>query len=115
MAEGGLPAIDDRRPLLISGAALKAFLVDRRKRRRRTCRPGKFYCFSCRDPRAPWGGTADVSFHSAKVVRLAALCSFCETAMHKAAKRSNLTALASIIELHMPALERMNDRFRPGL
>lgn len=104
----GLGAIDDRRPLLIHGSALKAFLAKRRETRRHTCRPGEFYCFRCRVPRAPWGGTADLSFRNEKVARLAALCASCGTPMHRTVRRADLPTLGVLIDLHTLAPERMN-------
>ena len=49
----GLATIDDRRPLLVHGAVLKAFLQARQGARRRKCRPDEFYCFECRSREAP--------------------------------------------------------------
>lgn len=51
----GLPAIDQRRPLLIAGDALVDFLKARRAMNKRPCRPGEIYCLRCRLPRVPLG------------------------------------------------------------
>lgn len=110
----GLEAIDDRRPLLIHGATLKAFLTKRREKHRQTCRPGEFYCFRCRAPRRPWGDTADLSFRNEKVARLAALCAVCGTPIYRTVRRADLPALASLIDLHTLAPERMNDCSAPN-
>lgn len=110
----GLEPIDHRRPLLIHGATLKAFLAKRRQGRRQTCGPGEFYCFRCRAPRRPWGDTADLSFRNEKVARLAALCAVCGTPMHRTVRRADLPTLASLIDLHTLAPERMNDCSAPN-
>jgi excisionase family DNA binding protein len=110
----GLTALDERRPILIHGSVLKAFLARRRQARRQTCHPGEFYCFRCRGPRAPWGGMADVSLRTTEVANLTALCACCETPMHRAVRRADLPALASLIDLRTPASERLNDRSDPS-
>jgi hypothetical protein len=55
----GLPALDDRRPMLILGRELGAFLQARRTKNKRTCQPGEMYCLRCRIPRMPAGDMAD--------------------------------------------------------
>ena len=105
----GLTPIDDRRPTLVYGAVLVAFLAERQQARRRKCALGEFYCFKCRAPRKPWGDTADATTHTAKIVRLAALCSICETAMHKSIRRTDVPRLATVIEIRPVAGERLND------
>ena len=51
----GLPTCDDRRPMLILGPELAAFLQARRLKNRQTCAPGELYCVRCRAPRVPAG------------------------------------------------------------
>jgi len=111
----GLSALDERRPILMHGSALKAFLAGRRQARRQACRAGEFYCFRCRAPRLPWGGMADVSFRSDKVASLSALCACCETPMHRAVRRTDLPMLASLIDLRTPAPERLNGCSGPSV
>lgn len=110
----GLQPIDYRRPLLIHGADLKAFLAKRREKRRQTCRPDELYCFRCRAPRTPWGRTADLSYRNEKIARLAALCALCETPMHRTVRCADLPALAFLIDLHTLGSERMNDCSDPN-
>lgn len=106
----GLEPIDDRRPLLIHGSRLKAFLSKRRQDRKQTCRPGEFFCFRCRTPRKPWGGTADVTFRTEKLASLLALCAECETPMYRAVRVADLPSLRSLIDLRTMEPERLNDR-----
>ena len=44
----GLPTSDGRRPMLILGRDLVAFLSARRAKNKRTCPPGELYCVRCR-------------------------------------------------------------------
>ena len=55
----GLPTCDDRRPMLILGRHLAAFLQARRLKNKRTCKPGEIYCIRCRVPRNPAGNMAE--------------------------------------------------------
>ncbi len=105
----GLKTIDDRRPLLIHGAALKAFLAERQTARKHVCGPGELFCFKCRVPRTPYGGMADVAEHTAKIARLTAICSVCETAMHRTIRRADLGKLALVLNLKSMASERLKD------
>lgn len=105
----GLATIDDRRPLLVYGTTLKAFLQARQGARRRKCRPGEFYCFKCRESRSAWGGMADIRPHSDKIVKLTALCNECGTEMHRSVRRSDLGKLALLLELKSMAPERLSD------
>ena len=106
----GLKTIDHRRPLLIHGAALKAFLAERQLARKHACGLGEFFCFKCRAPRAPYGGMADVAEHTTKIAKLTAICSVCETEMHRTIRRADLGKLASVLNLKSMASGRLCDR-----
>lgn len=95
----GLPKLDDQRPVLIHGRALKAFLSARQERSRAPCAVGEFYCFRCRAPRPPWGGIADVIPHSSKTVQLKSICAVCETPIHRIVKLADLGAHAAVLDL----------------
>ena len=49
----GLATVDQRRPLLVHGQDLVAFLKTRRAAKKRPCRPGEIYCVRCHEPRSP--------------------------------------------------------------
>ena len=91
----GLPTIDDRRPLLIHGAALRAFLEARRAAARRPTRPGLMYCLKCREARSPAHGMADfIPAEGGGPGDLRALCATCGTLMHR---RTRADALAVVL------------------
>jgi len=106
----GLAAIDDRRPALVHGAVLKAFLKGRQQSRQQKCAPGEFYCFRCRAPREPSDGAAALSLRSDKIANLSARCKVCETQMHRAIRRSDVPKFAAVLRLQTLAPERLNDR-----
>lgn len=97
--KAGLAPLDDRRPILIHGTALRAFLAKRQQGRRHTCAADEFYCFRCRAPRRPWGGTADLVIRTAKLADLTALCITCEGVMHRAIRRADLAMVAELIDI----------------
>ena len=107
--KAGLVRIDDRRPFLVLGSALKEFITERQRKRRRKCAPGEFYCFKCRAPRTPWGSTADATMHTENVIRLTALCCACETEMHRTVRRSDIPKFTAHIEIRLMAPERLED------
>jgi len=55
----GLKPVDNRRPALFHGGAVRSFLTHRNTTRKRPCPPGTFYCFRCRAPKRPAEGMVD--------------------------------------------------------
>jgi hypothetical protein len=105
----GLKAIDDRRPIVVHGTVLKSFMTERQQARRQKCQPGEFFCFRCRAPRKPWGDMADLTVRTEKIANLTALCSVCETVMHKSIRRADVPKIAKLISLQALAPERLSD------
>jgi excisionase family DNA binding protein len=89
----GLPLTDDRRPMLILGSDLVAFLRARRGKNKRTCQPGEIYCVRCREPRAPAGDMAEYQPVTETQGNLVAICSGCEAMMYR---RVNLSRLEQV-------------------
>jgi hypothetical protein len=103
----GLAAIDNRRPILVQGAVLKAFVKERQRARRQKCQPGEFFCFRCRAPRKPWADMADLAVRTEKIANLTALCSVCETVMNKTIRWADAPKIAKLISLQALAPERI--------
>ena len=78
----GLPVIRDRKPALILGADVVAYLK-RQGRLKVRCGPGRFFCLRCFAPRAPAFGEAEILNRSATSVNLRALCVDCTGTMHR--------------------------------
>jgi hypothetical protein len=74
----GLPTTDSRRPLLIRGCDLAAFLLARRAKSKQPCRPGEIYCVRCRVPRAPAGGMTDYVPLAGTFGNLIGICPDCK-------------------------------------
>lgn len=94
----GLLAMKDQRPFLIHGQDLIEFLK-RDKRSGKKCKLQEAYCFSCREPREPAGGMADLVSISDKIGDLQALCSHCGGMMHKRVSMRLQGQLGTLLDL----------------
>src|ERR1700724_951642 len=97
--KGGLAVADDRRPTVMSGAAIRAFLENRQQARKTHLKPGEFCCFRFRGPRSPPGVMLDFVTAGAGLGTLTGLCPACETIMHRRASLANLGAAKGKIEV----------------
>jgi hypothetical protein len=52
---------------------------------------------------------ADAAPHTEKIIKLTALCSVCETKMHRSIRRSDLPKFAALIDIQPMASERLRD------
>ena len=95
----GLPIIDDRRPFLIIGEALKDFLGAREKSRSRPLALGEFYCFRCKVPTTSALGLADYSPRTATSGRLETFCAQCEGPCGRMVSRADLPRWAGFLEI----------------
>ena len=74
----GLPALTERRPYLILGWQLKAFLKERDAARKQPLKPGEFYCTGCKAPRKPAFGLTERTATADGRPMLRAFCCVCE-------------------------------------
>ena len=98
----GLPTIDQRRPALIHGPALVAFLRDRRERAKRSCSSGQIYCVKCRVPREPAGDMADYIPITATSGNLRGICPACDTIIHRRVSWAKLDQIRGRLEVTIP-------------
>jgi excisionase family DNA binding protein len=112
----GLPTSDDRRPILILGRDLVAFLQARRTKNKRTCKPGEIYCVRCRAPRAPAGDMADYEPLTAKQGNLIAICPECEATMYRRVSLAKLWQVRANLDITMPqALPHIGGSAQPSV
>jgi Helix-turn-helix domain len=109
----GLRPIDLRRPILVYGSDLKAFLAQRQKQRRQKCAPGEFFCFRCRAPRRAWGNLVEAAPYTQKISKLTAICCLCETEMHRTIGCANLPNFIAAVERKSVASERLSGSSDP--
>jgi hypothetical protein len=84
----GLEPVDARRPCLFKGSAVRAFLADRYAKRKRPCPPGTFYCFKCREPRAPVSTSVEYVQMRPGSGNLGGICVDCGTVMHRRVRQA---------------------------
>ena len=94
----GLPALTDRKPFLILGDDLIAYLKQQRRPRTR-CGPGEFYCLRCKVPRRAALEMAEVVDRNAASLNLRAICTICEALMHRRVSRARLRNFAAGMEV----------------
>ncbi len=86
----GLPLIDQKRPVLISGADLRQYLRNKRVSNKRRCQPYEIYCVRCRTPKRPAGNMADYEPLTADNGRLIGLCPDCGSIINRFVKFARL-------------------------
>jgi hypothetical protein len=112
----GLATVDQRRPLLIHGSDLVAFLKKRRAANKSPCRPGQIYCVRCRAPRDPVGFRAIYQSLTASGGNLVGVCSTCGTRMHRRVSLAKLDAVKGDLCVSIPeALQHIDERPQPSV
>ena len=110
----GLPTNDGKRPMLILGRELVAFLTVRRAKNKRPCLPGEIYCVRCRAPRAPAGEMVDYVPLTATLGNLVSICSACEAMMYRRVSLAKLEHVRGNLDITMPqALEHISESAQP--
>ena len=96
--KAGLPALTEKRPILIIGGDLLDFLAARSASKQK-CQPDECYCVKCRAPRRPAGRMADFVPLTATSGNLRALCPECASLMHRRIGIAALEVLGRALEL----------------
>ncbi|MBU0673013.1 MAG: helix-turn-helix domain-containing protein [Proteobacteria bacterium] len=79
----GLATCDAKRPMLILGRDLVAFLQARRVKNKQACKPGEIYCVGCRAPKSPAEDWAEYKSITEKTGNLIAICPDCNSIMNR--------------------------------
>lgn len=112
----GLTADTSRRPFLIAGKDLKAFLGARQRRSRCELALHHCYCLGCKGPREPYSRIVDYLHQTAESGRLTGLCPTCGALMHKIIRRADLEAIQAKLEVTLQqAHPRLVSRTGPPL
>lgn len=102
----GLPACNEKRPTLILGFELRAFLQTKRAAGKRPCQPGELYCFRCRAPRMPAGNMADYVPVTATMGKMIALCPDCGTLMNQRTSVAKVERFRALLDITIPQAQR---------
>ena len=112
--KAGLPVSDDKRPMLILGHDLAAFLQVRRAKNKKTCQPGEIYCVRCRIPKVPAGDMADYKPVTETLGSLIGICPDCEAMMYRRVSLTKLDQISGHLDITMPqALQHIVESNQP--
>ena len=89
----GLSVIDSKRPKLVHGRELAAFLQARKAKNKRPCKPGQIYCVRCRTPQDPADAMAECQVQAGNLGNLVGICPMCDGLIYR---RVNVTKLAQV-------------------
>ena len=98
----GLQPTDGKRPMLIQGQNLVAFLKARRIKNKRPCGPGQIYCMRCRSPQHPAGEMADVQPVTASLGTLTGICPSCNSMMYRRINLAKLDSIRGKLDISFP-------------
>jgi len=91
--KAGLPTSDQKRPMLILGRDLSAFLRSRRTRNKRPCQSGEIYCVRCRVPKRPAGDMAEYQPITTTLGNLIGICPDCYSMIYRRASLAKLSQI----------------------
>lgn len=104
--KAGLATTDDQRPMLILGHDLATFLMARRLKNKRPCKPGEIYCVRCRTTKQPAGEMADYQPISEKFGNLVAICPDCNGMINRRVSLAKIDLVRGKIEISFPQAAR---------
>jgi excisionase family DNA binding protein len=112
----GLPTVDQRRPVLVLGSHLAAFLEARRKANKRPCGPGEIYCLRCREPRQPAGGAVRYHPLTATQGNLVGLCGCCGAGLNRRVSLAKLPLVSGELTVTLSqGREHIDESQQPSL
>lgn len=112
----GLQLVDDDRPLLILGSALRQYLVDGRRAARQRCGPGDIFCIRCRSPKKPAARMADYIPITEGSGNLRGICPDCNLLIHRRVSWAALEAVRGDLDVTFPeGLPRIGESSAPSL
>jgi hypothetical protein len=100
--KAGLATSDTRRPTLILGRELAAYLKARRTKNKRPCQPGEVYCVRCRAPKRPAGDMAEYQPITEKSGNLIGICPDCYLMIYRRASLAKLAQVRGNMDITFP-------------
>jgi integrase/recombinase XerD len=95
----GLSTAGERRPTLLRGNDIRAFLENRNAKRKHRLASGEFYCLKCRAPKPSYGGVADYVPTSPTLGNMKGLCPDCGTIMNRRTSLAKLDRVKGKLEV----------------
>jgi helix-turn-helix protein len=113
--KNGLAAIDGRRPTLVRGAVLSAFVTKRKQASKRPCPPGFMYCLRCRAPKPAANRKADYVPITTIGGNLRANCADCRTLMFRGTNWAKIEFVRGDLDLTFPEdVSRLTEKAVPS-
>ncbi|MDP1766068.1 MAG: helix-turn-helix domain-containing protein [Methylotenera sp.] len=114
--KAGLAPSDDKRPMLILGHTLAAFLNARRVKNKQTCQPGEIYCVKCHAPKSPAADMAEYKPVTDTLGNLVAICPDCNSIMNRRVNLSKLALVRGKMDITFPqALRHIVESNQPTI
>lgn len=111
----GLELIESKRPLLIHGSVLRAFLTEHNPRKQ-PCRAGELYCVKCRAPQRPACDVVDYIPKTAATGALQGICPSCEKLIYRTVRFANVATVCGDLSVsYRQAQTRIVDSPTPSL
>ena len=104
--KAGLPTCDGKRPILILGRELAAYLKTRRTKNKRPCQPGEIYCVRCRAPKRPAGDMAEYQPITATLGNLMGICPDCDGMIFRRVSLAKLAQIRGELDITFTEAER---------
>ena len=104
--KAGLPTSDGKRPMLILGVDLAAYLQARRKKNKRPCQPGEIYCVRCRAPKQPAGDMAEYQSITEQLGNLEGICPDCDLMIYRRASMAKLAEIRGKLDISFTEAQR---------
>jgi hypothetical protein len=104
--KAGLAISDDKRPMLVLGHDLVAFLQNRRVKNKHTCKPGEMYCVRCRAPKRAGGDMVEYSTITEKFGNLIAICPDCNSIMNRRVSLAKLGQVCGNMDISFPQVQQ---------
>ncbi len=112
--KAGLSTCDTKRPTLILGRDLAAYLKARRMKNKRPCQPGEIYCVRCRAPKQPAGSMAEYQPITEKFGNLIGICPDCNAMIYRRASKAKLTEIREKLDITFVEAQRhVNESSEP--
>ncbi len=112
--KAGLAISDDKRPMLVLGHDLVAFLQARRIKNKQTCKPGEIYCVRCRSPKLPAADMAEYSPVTEKFGNLKGICPDCHLIINRRVSFARLSQVRGNMDICFPqALQHIVESNKP--
>src|SRR5271165_883143 len=100
----GLPTTDAKRPLLIHGAELRAFFQSREPIKQK-CRPGEFYCLTCKAPKRPAFDLVQYTPSTPSRGLLSGFCPTCARPIYRAVSLATIDQKLGGLKVSLPLAE----------